>query len=508
MSRRKKKKKPQGAPKVSQPAAPQPPAPQPGNPEPAATRDTARLPRPLKALDADYGALLRMRNVRWLIVIAVIVAALWLGYHLSAVFVPLLVALATAYILNPLVVKLQKRGMSRPKAVLLIFLLFIASSAAIGSWMVSSVIADVQSLSTEGKKMVDKLKADQGEWVAAWNEAVPEKMRLDPNDDNFDKVIDEATSRFFPTESSVESPEASQARAQMVTARADLLTGFQRLDRNGDFLLQKDEVGSAELAAMDSGKDGTVSADEWFARFGATVPKADGRTVSDGVVSSADRVVSVVGSGLSGLFTALLFITLVPIYTWYFMVGFDKVVAGVREYLPGSQRPRIERILKEIDAMLRAFFRGRIVVVGIISAATTIVYMIFGVQYAVLLGLMSGLGVLIPYFSIVVGWIPAIIVLLVTKEEPWGAIIGMSIGFHVIQALEQYVITPKLLGDAVELHPITLLVGVFVMGSLFGLFGALLAVPLTAIAKTLGREFVLPYFKSLAAEKPKAVESS
>jgi predicted PurR-regulated permease PerM len=60
----------------------------------------------------------------------------------------------------------------------------------------------------------------------------------------------------------------------------------------------------------------------------------------------------------------------------------------------------------------------------------------------------------------------------------------------------------------VELHPVTLLVGVFVMASLFGLFGALLAVPLTAIAKTLGREFVLPYFKSLAAEKPKAVESS
>ncbi len=508
MSRRKKKKKPQGAPKVSQPAAPQPTAPQPGSPEPAATRDTARLPRPLKALDADYGALLRMRNVRWLIVIAVIVAALWLGYHLSAVFVPLLVALATAYILNPLVVKLQKRGMSRPKAVLMIFLLFIASSAAIGTWMVSSVVADVRNLSDKGQEILNDLKENQDEWVASWNEAVPEKLRLDPNDDNFGKVVDEVGERFFPTKSSAEEPAAAQARAQMVTARAELLSGFQRLDRNGDFLLQKDEIGSAELTAMDTGKDGTVSADEWFARFGATAPKADGRTVSDGVVSSADRIVSVVGSGLSGLFTALLFITLVPIYTWYFMVGFDKFVDTVRGYLPGSQRPRIERILKEIDTMLRAFFRGRIVVVGIISVATTIVYLAFGIQYAVLLGLMSGLGVLIPYFSMVAGWIPAIIVCLVTKEEPWGAIIGMSIGFHVIQALEQYVLTPKLLGDAVELHPVTLLVGVFVMASLFGLFGALLAVPLTAIAKTLGREFVLPYFKSLAAEKPKAVESS
>jgi predicted PurR-regulated permease PerM len=71
-----------------------------------------------------------------------------------------------------------------------------------------------------------------------------------------------------------------------------------------------------------------------------------------------------------------------------------------------------------------------------------------------------------------------------------------------LQAIEQYVLTPKLLGNAVQLHPMTLLVGVFVMASLLGLFGALLAVPLTAIAKTLGREFLLPYFKSLADEKP------
>jgi predicted PurR-regulated permease PerM len=266
--------------------------------------------------------------------------------------------------------------------------------------------------------------------------------------------------------------------------------------------LKPGEVGESEFKQMDKDENGEVSMNEWFVRFGATAPSADSRTLGAAAGSAAGSLKSIVGTGLTGLLTLLVFITLVPIYTWYFMVGFDKFAARVNDYLPGAHRPRITRILKEIDGMLRAFFRGRIVVVFIITTATTIVYLAFGVQYAVLLGLMSGLGVLIPYFSMIAGWIPALILMAIAGDS-LAAIIGMSVCFHAIQAAEQYVLTPKLLGDAVELHPVTILVGVFAMASLFGIFGALLAVPLTAIAKTLGREFLLPYFKSLAAEKPR-----
>jgi predicted PurR-regulated permease PerM len=188
------------------------------------------------------------------------------------------------------------------------------------------------------------------------------------------------------------------------------------------------------------------------------------------------------------------------------MIGFNRFTKKVHEHLPGAHRPRIERIVREIDETMRAFFRGRIIVVLIVTAATTVVYLAFGVPYAVLLGFISGLGVLIPYFSIVAGWAPALLLMLISGNS-WGAIVGMSVCFHAIQIIEQYVLTPKLLGDAVELHPVTVLVGVFVMGSLFGIVGALLAVPLTAIAKTLGKEFVLPYFRSLAADKPRKLDA-
>ncbi len=474
------------------------PAPKP----PAAQADDPQLPAPLRALNADYSAVLRMRNVRWLIVILTVVAALWLGAYLSAVFVPVLFALAMAYILNPLVVKLERKGIRRTRAVLLTFLLFIVVAGAVGTWFVASVVRDAQAVSGEVRTVVEDLRTNQSEWIAAWNEAVPiEQLHLDPDDDPFTLAINEGAKQLFPQASEVETPEASAARAQMAGARAELLAAFQRADRNGDLALTPDEIAGDEFKLLDADENGSVSMNEWFVRFGATVPVADARALRPGM--GTEGLKSVVGTGLQGLFTLLLFVTLVPIYTWYFLIGYDKFVSRVRDYLPGAHKPRIEGILKEIDAMLRAFFRGRIVVVAIITVATTIVYLAFGVQYAVLLGLMSGLGVLIPYFSMIAGWIPALLLMLIAGDS-WAAIIGMSVCFHAIQAIEQYVLTPKLLGNSMELHPVTILVGVFAMASLFGIFGALLAVPLTAIAKTLGREFLLPYFKSLAKEKPRA----
>ncbi|MBZ0134820.1 MAG: AI-2E family transporter [Planctomycetes bacterium] len=469
------------------------------------SRETVMLPAPLKkALRADYSELLRMRNVQWLIVIAAVVGALLLGYYLSAVFVPLLAALAIAYILDPLVRKLQKRGFSRVKAVLLIFIAFVVISAGVGTWFMASVVSDVQSLSGQMRGLWNDLKANQGEWVASWNDMAPsESVKLDTNEDTFGQAGQYVVDSLFPTEAQSEAPEAAQARADMAAARADLLSAFQTSDTNHDLALKADEIGADNVKSMDNNADSRVSTDEWFVYFGATPSTGNGRTISTGTTSATTAVIGLVGTGLLGLLTLLMFVVLVPIYTWYFMVGWDKVIAKGREYLPGKHRPRAERILREIDAMLKAFFRGRIVIVVIITVLTTIVYLAFGVQYAVLFGLLGGLGILIPYAAMVISWIPAAILMAINGDPLW-AIGLMSVFFHAIQALEQFVLAPKLLGDALELHPITILVGVFVMASLFGLFGALLAVPLTAIAKTLGREFILPYFKSLAAEKPTA----
>jgi predicted PurR-regulated permease PerM len=150
--------------------------------------------------------------------------------------------------------------------------------------------------------------------------------------------------------------------------------------------------------------------------------------------------------------------------------------------------------------LAKSFFRGRLIVVIIISIMTTILFVALDVRYAFVLGLLAGVGIMVPFASFIMSMGPAIILMAAAPEPSLTAIIIMIVLFCAIQAFEQYFLTPKILGDAVELHPVTLLVGIFTMYALFGIFGALLAVPLTAIAKTMGREFLLPYFKSLADE--------
>lgn len=470
---------------------------------PKISRQTKTLPRMVGALNADYSQVLRMRNVRWMIVILAVIGALYFGWWLSEIFVPLLAAVSVAYILNPVVERIQRRGVSRTRAVLWIFLGLIVSTIFIGSWFAASVFKDVRNMSAQLGELFNDAEDNSDQWVASWNANTPEFVHVKSEDLTANAVIEVARDKFSPQVSDAESAGQRQARASMASARADLLVSFQAFDVDRNLRLDADEIDKAELKQIDGNEDGHIGTSEWFTHFGVVENNSAQRLIAPEVKSSLSTIMDFVSSGVVGMFTLLLFITLVPIYTWYFMVGFDDATTKLKTYLPGRHRDRIVRILGEIDDMLKAFFRGRIVVVLIVSFLSTFVFWIFDVQYAFLLGAMSGLGILIPYFAFVAGMAPALVMMLITGDST-GAIIGMSVCFLGIQGFEQYLLTPKLLGDAVELHPVTLLVGVFVMGSLLGVFGALLAVPLTAIAKTLGREFLLPYFKHLAEEKPKA----
>ncbi|MCC6574456.1 MAG: AI-2E family transporter [Planctomycetes bacterium] len=461
----------------------------------------APLPRPFAALGADYGQLLKMRNVRVLIAFACVVIALIFGFYLSEIFVPLLFALGVAYVLNPLVDGLEKKGLTRARAVLFVFAGFVAVSLAFGSWFVTSIVSDVRQIGSQIGDVINDVREHQKEWVAGWNQNAPGFMRIS-EDVEFDSVLEVVKDKVAPQRTAVGSPEEKQAAAALAGVKVQYLGQLQALDTNHDLELTEGELSASAIKLADVDKNEKVSIDEWYLLHRVPGDNAGERTIAPEARAVAEGVFGFVSKGLLWTLGLVLFITLVPIYTWYFMIGLDDMSEKIEAWLPGRHRERSMRILREIDGMAKAFFRGRLLVVLIISVLSTILFMAFGVKYAFLLGLMSGLGVLIPYFSFVAGWLPALLLMSIAPNVNWVSIGGMSAIFFVIQAFEQYFLTPRLLGNAVELHPVTLLVGVFVMSALFGFFGALLAVPLTAIAKTLGREFVLPYFKALADEKP------
>src|SRR5690606_17339925 len=126
----------------------------------------------------------------------------------------------------------------------------------------------VQSLSTQARGLWDDLRSNQEEWVASWNEMAPESMRLDEKEDTFSQAGQYIVDSLFPTESQVEAPEATQARAEMAAARADLLASFQAADKSSDLALDASEIGAANVKLMDKDGGGSVSPDEWFVAFG------------------------------------------------------------------------------------------------------------------------------------------------------------------------------------------------------------------------------------------------
>ena len=395
-----------------------------------------KTPTLLKYADFNYGEFLKRRNVRFLVVILVVIGALLLGFWLRSIFVPLLAALMLAYILNPLVVWLQNKGLSRLKAVLAIFAGFFVLATGAVALTLPALVSNIGDIVSNYPTYLEKMETRAHEVVGWYNTQVPESAQIpEENVSNASSYVSEFVRTEFNTGGA----------------------GIQKIVKSD----------SAQAVAM----------------------------------SATDMAAHVFGT----LLKWLLFATLVPLYTFYFMMGLDRIWGSTRDHLPGAHRDKFVSILTEIHVMVSAFFRGRLAICLIVAGLTTGVFLAFGVPFAVVLGLLGGFGVIIPFFSIIASLIPAVLLMLVGGEASTAAIVGVTVGFLVIQAIEQYWLTPKILGKAVELHPVTLLVGVFVMAELFGIFGALLAVPLTAIAKIVGRELILPYFKSLAAEKPAPV---
>jgi len=220
-----------------------------------------------------------------------------------------------------------------------------------------------------------------------------------------------------------------------------------------------------------------------------------------------------VGIGLAGgLFQALrgffawLFgiggiLVLVPLYTYFMLFELDRLHGFVRRYLPRRDRDRIARVGGQIGEVLASFFRGRLLVCLGKGLLLALGLKLAGVPYAFLFGIGSGFLSLIPAFGPFIGFLLAFLVTLVQPDATlWGALLRTGVVFAVAELVEGYVLLPKVLGDSLGLHPVVVLFSVLAGGAALGLFGVLIALPLTATIVILVREFVLPALARFADE--------
>jgi len=204
----------------------------------------------------------------------------------------------------------------------------------------------------------------------------------------------------------------------------------------------------------------------------------------------------VIGSveGFLGAFGFLLGLIVVPIYLFFFLRDAATISGRWSDYLPlrnSAFKNEVVSCLTEINRYLIAFFRGQILVTMIDGAILGLVLLWpVGLNFALLIGLLVAILQLIPYMGIVICWVPAVLIA-IWQFGDWQHPLIVSAVFLVVSNLDGFFIAPRIVGDAVGLHPVTVIVSVFLWTLVFGgLLGALLAVPLTATLKVLLKRYV------------------
>ncbi|MEW6306114.1 MAG: AI-2E family transporter [Verrucomicrobiota bacterium] len=186
-------------------------------------------------------------------------------------------------------------------------------------------------------------------------------------------------------------------------------------------------------------------------------------------------------------------LALVPVYTFYFLVEKKGIEGKWTDYLPLQESRTKEEavfILNEINNCLIVFFRGQVLVAMCVGALLTVGFLAMGLNYAVLLGVVAGLLSIVPYLGVMMSIIPAV-ALAAVQFGDWLHPVYVVLIFIFAQMAEGLLISPKIIGDRVGLHPLTIIIAVMAGTTLLGgILGGVLAIPLTAALRTLMFRYV------------------
>jgi len=199
----------------------------------------------------------------------------------------------------------------------------------------------------------------------------------------------------------------------------------------------------------------------------------------------------------AGIINIIMLFVIVPVVAVYMLLDWDRMVAHIDSLLPRDHAPVIRRLAGDIDRTLASFIRGMGTVCLVLGTYYAIALMIVGLQFGLVVGFIAGLVTFIPYLGALIGGALALGLALFQFWGDWVSI-GLVAGIFVIgQVIEGNVLTPKLVGNSVGLHPVWLILALSVFGALFGFVGMLVAVPVAASLGVIARFGVDQYQQSL-----------
>ncbi|MCM2359707.1 MAG: AI-2E family transporter [Geobacteraceae bacterium] len=328
-------------------------------------------------------------------------------YYLGSVLLPLFIAFILAFLCDPLVAPLKRRGVSRPLAIAVVFLLIFILVGGAAALFVSSITEEFRSV-----------RINLPAYAGRLYEIIPLRLKEYLDIETPDKVY----------------RHIDQGLAQMRGA-------------------------SLEIAR------------ESF----AFVKKAFASTLA--------FVLTVLGYFI------------IPIYLYYFLKDLPKLRGSVLDLVPARYRERVTVAAGEIHEVLSAFVRGQLAVCAILAVLYSAGLYLIGIDLAVVIGTLAGIAFIIPYLGTVLGIVLSMIMAALKFQDLLHPLLCLG-WFAIVQGVEGAVITPRIVGEKVGLHPLVVIVALLIGGQLFGIFGMLLAVPVTAVLNVFSRYLLDAYRNS------------
>jgi len=408
------------------------------------------------------------------VVFLVIVAGgvVWLGANiisfLQPILIPVAIAAILAYLLDPLVTRMtRKGGLKRMPAIAIIFLVVFLGLAGLVSWLVPTISAQSANFAKELPGYTQKARDRVVDFIVRYNRSFGATSTRGKTTSLSTSVVNWFFGSPAPRAQPTPAPGSTPSSPETISAPTE------------------------SIAAAPSSKISPVERQRFEAEAEKIIPNL-GRylpTLTEKLLNILKKSIG----GFLGVAGFLFSLIMVPIYLFFFLKERPRIEQHWKDYLPFRASPlkdEIAEALLQINSYIIAYFRGQLLVCLVDGALIGSALTIFGLNFAPLIGVLVVILTMIPYIGIVICWVPAVVIAAFQWGDWWHPF-GVTVIFIIIQNLEGMFYAPRIVGNSVGLHPMTVIVSIFVWGLLIGgLLGPILAVPLTATIKVLLSRYV------------------